>query len=143
MATLTFPPLIFGSAAVKKLLTDKSTKNFYRLCIQFFRNESDDFTLVAHVVGRARKSMDVPLIFLKPYSKNEKEYKEYKVMNLASEIILGQFELSRKQVEELSDNGKVDMIFKPDKIKINPEAVIYDVNGWQLNPCPPADPPTN
>lgn len=141
MPTLNFPSLIYLNEDVNELLTNEKTKHFDRLCIQFYWEEPDIFTLVAHPVKKSRKHIDTKLIFLK---RNSDKLKGAITLQIDYPVILGQFELSNKEIKELSNNGVNDLIFKPsDKYKINPVAVSYDVNGLQLNPCPPADPPSS
>lgn len=137
MATLNFPVLRFSSTDIKNLLTAEDTKNFNRLCIQFYRQDGDRFTLVAQVLGEGRKKIDVPLIFSTPLPDGP----DGNSIKIDKDVILGQHELSRGQIVRLSDNGTKDLILKPRSIKINPDAVTYDANGNPLNPCPPADPP--
>jgi hypothetical protein len=133
MATLTFPSVRFSSADIKKLLTDNSTKNFARLCIQFYMQSDTTLTLVAQVVGAGRHKMDVPLIFSTPHGTDS--------VQINGDMLFGQYELSRGQIMQLTDQGSKDLDLTPSKMKINPDSISYDANGTTTNPCPPADPP--
>ena len=138
MATFNFPTLRFKADDIKKLLKDSNTKDFKRLCTQFYRRDGDKFTLVAQILGNGRKRISDKLIYIEEFTKSID-----KITFADEEFIFLQHEISRKQIIRLSKEGAEDLIFTPQKIKVNPEAVTYNVNGEAANPCPPADPPTN
>jgi hypothetical protein len=139
MATYYFEPLRFKAEDIKKLLKDSNTKDFKRLCLQFYRRKDDTFTLVAQVLGNRRKRISTKLIFIDAVTTKSVD----KLTLGTEEFIFLQHEISRKQIKNWSKEGKEDLIFTPKTITVNPDAVTYDVNGQDANPCPPADPPTN
>ena len=137
MATYYFETLRLKAADIKNLFKDPKTKDFKRLCLQFYRRKDDTFTLVAQVVGKGRKRISSKLIYIDTYQGKSFE----KVTMENEEFIFLQHEISWKQILKWSDDGNEDLIFTPKKTKINPDAVTYDVNGEPANPCPPAIPP--
>ena len=132
MATSRFPTLKLKKEDISSLL-DGAMKGFNRLAIQFYRRQGDKFTLVAQILDERRKKMDnSPVIFI------DEDLSSGDYYETDNDVMFLQHELTKSDLIRLSDHGKKDIILKPKRIQINPDGVTYD----DLNPCPPAIPPT-
>ena len=133
MATSKFPTLRLKKEDIAKLL-DGGMKGFNRLAIQFYRRKDDKFTLVAMLLDERRKKVDgSPVLFMDEVSGDTYE--------TGDDVMFLQHELTKNEIMRYSDHGKNDIILKPRKMTVNPDAVTYDANGNPINPSPPAPPP--
>ncbi len=136
MATFSFPILRFKKEDIYDLLYGKNKiKGFNRLGIQFYRRKGDEFTLVAQILDKNRgRIKDTPVIFIDVHPDAETK----KTIQIDTELIFLQHEMSKRELKKLSEDGTQDIILTPESIVINPDAITYD----QLNPCPPNQPGT-
>ena len=151
MGPLFIPPLILK---IKDI--DFNLKKVRRLYFQFYFDMEagkNSFRLRAYAIAKKRKlDESYPPIELEIDIENTKEdqSKDYFPQS-ASQLILGQLELSNVQIKRLIKDGSSDFLrFSPREMKINPICIVYDVANVSLastietaNPCPPARPPAD
>lgn len=150
MGNLFIPPL-----KIKKEYLDLKKKKVRRMYFQFYFETSDGkdkFRLRAYAVGKKRRliedcpPIELQLAEIKPDDGDRYLFPKSKE---ATELVLGQLELSNVQIKKLLKNVTSEYItFTPREVKINPYCLVYDVADTLLlntietaNPCPPALPP--
>jgi len=127
---LTFHPAKLTAQQAKDMI---GTPGFNRIALQHYTTNGTDFGLVAQLMSQARSKIGPPVVFLTQETGT--------TYSPTGDFVFGQYELTKVQLKNLSQDGTKDVIFKPQKGQINPETTDYDVNGNTLNPSPPAPPP--
>ena len=151
-------PLFFPPLKVKREYFDFNFKKVKRVYFQFYYETSDGnnrFRLRAYAIGKKRKPVKklTPIILEVAEIKPPKDQKDYFFPRneKATELTLGQLELSNVQIKKLMKNVTSDfLLFTPREVQINPFCLVYDVTDGSLmrtietaNPCPPAPPPAD